>query len=53
MQITQTHLLSVYIRIYTMDDIYENIDYYNPTRKRKKLIAFGDMIANIMDNRRF
>ena len=53
MQITQTHLLSVYIRIYTMDDVYENIDDYNPIRKRKKIIAFGEMIANIMDNRRF
>ena len=37
----------------TMDDVYENIDGYNPIRKRKKLIGFDDMIADIMDNRRF
>ena len=37
----------------TMDDVYENIDDYNPSRKRKKLIVFDDMIADIMTNRRF
>ena len=37
----------------TMDDVYENIDDDNPIRKRKKLIVFDDMIADIMDNRRF
>ena len=36
-----------------MDDVYENIDGYNPIRKRKKLIDFDDMIADIMYNRRF
>ena len=36
-----------------MDDVYENINDYNPSRKRKKLIAFDGMIANIMTNRRF
>ena len=36
-----------------MDDVYENIDDYNPSRKRKKLIVFDDMIADIMTNRRF
>ena len=29
----------------TMDDVYENIDDYNPKRTIKKLIAFDDMIA--------
>ena len=29
----------------TMDDVYENIDDYNPNRKRKILIVFDDMIA--------
>ena len=37
----------------TVDDAYENIDDYNPIRKRKKLIVFDNMIADIMDNRRF
>ena len=34
----------------TMDDVYENINDYNPSRKRKILIVFDDMIANIMTN---
>ena len=29
-----------------MDDVYENIDDYNPMRKRKILIVFDDMIAD-------
>ena len=37
----------------TMDDVYENIHHHNPIRKRKKLIVFDDMIADIMTNRRF
>ena len=36
-----------------MDDVYENIDDYNPSRKRKKLIVFDDMIADIMTNKKF
>ena len=36
-----------------MDDAYENIDNYNPSRKRKVLIAFDDMIADIMSNEKF
>ena len=36
----------------TMDDVYENIDDYNPSRKRKILIAFDDMIADIMTNKK-
>ena len=32
----------------TMDDVYENIDDYNPNRKRKILIVFDDMIADIL-----
>ena len=37
----------------TMDDVYENINDYNLSRKRKILIAFDDMIADIMTNKRF
>ena len=37
----------------TMDDVYENINDYNPIRKRKKLMVFDDMIADIMTNKRF
>ena len=36
-----------------MDDLYENTDEYNPTRKRKILTAFDDMIADIMTNKKF
>ena len=35
-----------------MDDVYENIDDYNPRRKRKVLIVFDDMIAEIMTNKK-
>ena len=36
-----------------MDDVYSNIDYYNPNRKRKILIMFDDMIADIMTKNKF
>ena len=36
-----------------MDDVYENIHDYNPSRKRKILIVFDDMIADIMSNKKF
>ena len=32
---------------------YENIDLYNPYRKRKVLIVFDDMIADIMTSKKF
>ena len=37
----------------TMDDVYENINDYNSSRKRKIFIFFDDMIADIMTNKRF
>ena len=36
-----------------MDNVYNNIDDYNPRRKIKILIVFDDMMADIMTNRRF
>ena len=36
-----------------MDDVYENINDYNPNWWRKILIVFDDMIADIMTNKRF
>ena len=36
-----------------MDDVSNNIDDYNPNRKRRILIAFDDVIANIMANKKF
>ena len=37
----------------TMDHVYENIHDHNSNRKRKILIIFGDMIADIMTNNKF
>ena len=37
----------------TMDDVYENINDYNPIRKRKKIIVFDDIIAGIITNKKF
>ena len=37
----------------TTDDVYKNIDEYNPSRKRKILIVFDDMIADIETNKKF
>ena len=34
----------------TMGDVYENIHDNNPSMKRKNLIVFDDMIADIMTN---
>ena len=33
-----------------MDDIYSNIDDYNPKRKKQILIVFDDMISDIITN---
>ena len=37
----------------SMDDVYENIHDYDSGRKRKILIVFDDMIADIMTNKKF
>ena len=34
-------------------DVYENIHHFNSSRKRKILIAFDDMIADIIKNKKF
>ena len=36
-----------------MDNVYENINDYNPNRDKKVLIVFDDMIADIMTNKKF
>ena len=33
-----------------MDDIYKNIEEHNPNKKRKTLIVFDDMIADVLSN---
>ena len=35
-----------------MDGIYENIKECNPDRQRKLLITFGNMIADILSNKK-
>ena len=35
----------------TVDDVYESINNYNPNRRRKILIVFDDIIADIMTNK--
>ena len=37
----------------TMDDVYNNIDDYNPKRKRKRLIVFDDMKNFKKTNKKF
>ena len=37
----------------TMDDVHENINDYIPSRKRKILVVFGDLTADIMTNKKF
>ena len=34
------------------DDIYKNIEEYNPNKKHKILIVSDDMIVNILSNKR-
>ena len=36
-----------------MEDVYNNINDYNPNRKRKILIVFDDMVADIIANKKF
>ena len=33
-----------------MDDIYQNIEEYNPNKKQKIIIIFQDMIADMLSN---
>ena len=35
-----------------MDDIYKNIEEYNPYKKRKILIVFDDVIADMFSNKK-
>ena len=36
----------------TIDDVYENLEDYNPTKKRVVLMVFDDKIANIESNKK-
>ena len=34
-----------------MNDIYKNVEEYNPNKKQKLLIVFGDLIADMLSNK--
>ena len=35
-----------------MDDIYKNIEEFSPNKKRKVVIVFDDMIADMLSNKK-
>ena len=35
-----------------IDDVYENLENYNPTKKRRVLIVFHNMIADVGPNKK-
>ena len=35
-----------------MQDVYKNIEKYNPGKKRKVLMVFNDMIADMINNKK-
>ena len=35
-----------------MNDIYENIEEYNPNKNRKILTVFDDMFADMLSNKK-
>ena len=35
-----------------IDDVYENLEDYNPTKKMRVLIVFDDMIADMESNKK-
>ena len=37
----------------TIGDIYENLENYNSTKKRKLLILFDDIIADMESNKKY
>ena len=36
----------------SIKDVYKNIEDYNPGKKRKVLIIFDDMIADMINNKK-
>ena len=36
-----------------MQDVYKNIEDYNPRKNRKVLVVFDDMIADMINNKKF
>ena len=36
----------------TVDDVYENLEDYNPTKRRRVLIVYDDMITDVESNKK-
>ena len=36
----------------TIDDVYEHLENYNPSKKRRVLIVFDDMIADMESDKK-
>ena len=36
----------------TIDDVHENLEHYNPPKKRRVLIVFEDMIGDTESNKK-
>ena len=36
----------------TIDDVYEHLEDYNPSKKRRVLIVFDDMIADMESDKK-
>ena len=51
MKKTQRHLLIIHEKL-MIDDVYENVEDYNPTKEKKVLIVFDNMIADLEPNKK-
>ena len=36
----------------TIDDFYTNLEYYNPTKKRRVIVVFNDMVVDMDSNKK-
>ena len=44
-------MMSIIDHSQTIDDVYENLEDYDQTKKRKMLILFDDMVADMEANK--
>ena len=45
-------VIQIYYVSRCLQDVYKNIEEYNPRKKRKVLIVFDDMIADMINNKK-
>ena len=36
----------------TIDDVYTNLEYYNPTKRRRVIVVFNDMVVDMDSNKK-